>query len=82
MAKSRAKRPVKRRRRTTKRAAAPARPETCDAPSSRFVRDLLVRGEAAKPDKKTGRLPSHATHVITGEEGGETTVRRVRFKAF
>jgi len=50
------------------------------AQSPRFVRDLLVRGEAAKPDAK-GKLPLEATHVITSEQqDGSVTVKRVRFK--
>lgn len=50
------------------------------AKSPRFVRDLLVRGEAAKPDAK-GKLPLEATHVITSEQpDGGVTVKRVRFK--
>ena len=50
------------------------------AQSPRFVRDLLVRGEAAKPDAK-GKLPLEATHVITSEQpDGSVTVERVRFK--
>jgi len=50
------------------------------ASSPRFVRDLLVRGEAAKPDAK-GKLPLEATHVITSEQpDGSVTVQRVRFK--
>ena len=48
----------------------------------RFARDLLVRGEAAKPDEK-GKLPPDATHVITKENpDGTAEVRRVRFKLF
>lgn len=50
------------------------------ASSPRFVRDLLVRGEAARPDAK-GKLPVEATHVITSEQpDGSVTVQRVRFK--
>ena len=50
------------------------------AASPRFVRDLLVRGEAAKADAK-GKLPLEATHVITSEQpDGSVTVQRVRFK--
>jgi len=50
------------------------------ASSPRFVRDLRVRGEAAKPDAK-GKLPLEATHVITSEQpDGSVTVERVRFK--
>ncbi len=50
--------------------------------SERFVKDLLVRGEAAKPDAK-GKLPLEATHAITKEDKeGTAEVRRARFKYF
>lgn len=50
--------------------------------SDKFVKDLLVRGEAAKPDKK-GKLPQDATHVITKENpDGTVEVKRARFKMF
>ena len=49
--------------------------------SERFVKDLLVRGEALKP--KGGKLPSQATHVVTvKKENGEVEVKRVRFKYY
>jgi hypothetical protein len=52
------------------------------AASQRFVKDLLVRGEAARPDKK-GKVPQHATHAIKGETpDGSVQVERVRFKTF
>lgn len=48
----------------------------------RFVKDLLVRGEAAKPTKQ-GKLPLSATHVIVKErKDGTAEVKRVRYKAF
>ena len=50
-------------------------------PAERFVNDLLVRGEAAKPNKE-GKLPLQATHVITEEKDGTVKVRRVRFKLY
>ena len=54
--------------------------KTASRKSPRFVRDLLVRGEASKPDAK-GKLPLEATHVITSEQqDGSVTVKRVRFK--
>jgi hypothetical protein len=54
--------------------------KTASRKSPRFVRDLLARGEAAKPDAK-GKLPLEATHVITSEQQrGSVTVKRVRFK--
>ncbi len=53
-----------------------------NAASGRFVRDLLVRGEAAPPDAR-GKLTAKATHVVTGQSAnGTLTVKRVRFKAF
>jgi hypothetical protein len=51
-------------------------------PEQRFVKDLLVRGEAAKLDSE-GKLPLNATHVIEKEnQDGTATVRRVRYKLF
>jgi hypothetical protein len=45
----------------------------------RFVRDLLIRGEAAKPDEH-GNLPPGATHEIVEEKEGELPkVKRRRF---
>jgi hypothetical protein len=49
---------------------------------SRFVNDLLVRGEAAKltPD---GKLPLRATHIVEKQnKDGSAVVRRARFKLF
>ena len=44
-----------------------------------FVRDLLIRGEAAKPDEH-GNLPPGATHEIVEEKEGELPkVKRRRF---
>ena len=52
------------------------------AASQRFTSDLLVRGEAAKLDKK-GKLPLHATHVLKKRRAdGSAEVERVRFKTF
>jgi hypothetical protein len=52
------------------------------AASSRFVKDLLVRGEAAKPDRQ-GKLPLNATHgVVKENKDGTFTVKRARFKIF
>lgn len=57
-------------------------PTDSGAASRRFVNDLLVRGDAAKPDKK-GKVPQGATHAITGETpDGSVQVERVRFKTF
>lgn len=50
--------------------------------SERFVKDLLVRGEASIPNR-AGKLPLDATHVITKENpDGTVEVKRVRYKAF
>ena len=50
--------------------------------SERFVKDLLVRGEAAKPDAE-GNLPLDATHVLTKEnEDGTAEVKRARYKYY
>jgi hypothetical protein len=44
-----------------------------------FVRGLLIRGEAAKPDEH-GNLPPGATHEIVEEKEGELPkVKRRRF---
>jgi hypothetical protein len=50
--------------------------------SDRFVKDLLVRGDAA-PLTPDGKLPSHATHVIKKrKDDGTAEVERVRYKLF
>jgi hypothetical protein len=48
--------------------------------AERFAADLLVRGEAARPDEH-GNLPPGATHEIVEEPGGgrPPKVRRRRF---
>jgi hypothetical protein len=52
------------------------------SPPNRFVRDLLVRGEAKKPDSD-GKLPLDATHAVTEEgKNGSVVVKRVRLKYF
>jgi hypothetical protein len=65
--------------------AKPKAPEAAEKTESsrRYVRDVLVRGEAAEPDEE-GNLPTDATHVITGDENaeGEVTIKRVRYKTF
>jgi hypothetical protein len=44
-----------------------------------FIRGVMERGEAAKPDRD-GKLPSGATHEIVEEvEGGLPKIRRRRF---
>ena len=50
-----------------------------DPAAEHFVRGLLTRGEAAKPDER-GALPMGATHEIVEEKEGELpTVQRRRF---
>jgi hypothetical protein len=59
-----------------------AAPPPAAGASQRFVNDLLIRGEAAEPDKQ-GRLPSQATHAIKKRNpDGSVDVQRVRFKVF
>jgi hypothetical protein len=49
---------------------------------ARYVRDLLVRGEAAKLDEH-GKLPLSATAVITKEHpDGTVDIKEVRKKLF
>jgi hypothetical protein len=49
---------------------------------SRFVNDVLVRGEAA-PLTPEGKLPLKATHILEREnKDGTAVVRRARFKLF
>jgi hypothetical protein len=50
--------------------------------AKRFVRDLLIRGEAAKPTT-TGDLPPGATHrIVDDNEEGLPTVERERFSLY
>ena len=50
--------------------------------NSRFVNDLLVRGEAAELGKD-GKLPLPATHIIKKKNpDGTVEVKRARFKLF
>jgi len=50
--------------------------------SSRFINDLLVRGEAAELDKD-GKLPLSATHIIQQKNpDGSVKVKRARYKLF
>lgn len=72
------------RSRARKVRAAAVSPAPADAETARrhFVSGLLIRGEAAKRDRK-GKLPLHATHVIKSEHpNGSAEVRRVRFKTW
>jgi hypothetical protein len=43
------------------------------AAEEKFVSDLLIRGEAALPDRN-GNLPSNATHEILEEKDGELPI--------
>jgi len=50
--------------------------------AKRFIRDLLIRGEAAKPTP-SGDLPPGATHRIAeDDEEGIPTVERERFSLY
>ena len=80
----RAKTPSQPRRKTAKasvrrKSAAPADAQPPADP--RFVRDVIVRGEAASlsPSRK---LPHYATPVSTGGVADTATIKRARFKAF
>jgi hypothetical protein len=65
-----------------KKRAAKKSVEKLNPSARRFVRDLLIRGEAARPDSK-GNLPSGATHVIVEEnEDGTPIVKRERFSLY
>jgi hypothetical protein len=57
--------------------------QKADPEAERFVNDLLVREEAAKP-ASSGKLPLDATHAITKQtpDGTVTEVKRARFKLF
>lgn len=49
--------------------------------SARFVKDLLIRGEAVEPNGRD--LPPGATHtIVEGNEDGLPTVRRERFSLY
>lgn len=61
--------------------AAPAKSLT-PKDRERFVRDLLIRGEAAKPSPD-GSLPPGATHKIVKEKEGELPeIERERFSIY
>jgi hypothetical protein len=47
----------------------------------RFTSDLLIRGEAAKPDAG-GKLPAGATHAIVKKSDGTQVLKRARYKLF
>lgn len=59
-----------------------AKPAKADPDAERFVKDLLVRGEAVEP-ADSGALPADATHAVTKQNpDGTVEVKRARFKAF
>jgi hypothetical protein len=65
-----------------KKAHPPGAIVASDPQTESFVKGLVERGEAAKPDA-TGKLPPGATHEIVGEtETGLPIVVRRRFSAF
>lgn len=48
----------------------------------RFVRDLLIRNEAAEPDSD-GELPAGATHrIVENNDEGTPEVERERFSIY
>jgi hypothetical protein len=51
------------------------------AAADKFTADLIARGEAVEPDA-SGKVPRHATHVLTHDPAGNPVVRRVKFKTF
>jgi len=51
------------------------------AAADKFTADVIARGEAVERDA-SGRVPRHATHVLTRDAAGNPVVRRVKFKAF
>lgn len=58
---------------------APVKKERETPEEKRFVKDVLTRGEAAKPDEH-GKLPAGATHEIVEEcEGELSKIKRKRF---
>jgi hypothetical protein len=76
-AKSKSSRPRRAAKSSSTSKAAPRTPQ-----QDRYVKDLLVRGEAAKLDKN-GKLPLAATAVITKENpDGTVEIREVRKKLF
>jgi hypothetical protein len=71
--KSKAKTPASKPRRS---------PAASSSASDKFVRDLVVRGEAAEVNE-SGTLHPDATHVIVGKTAtGRAKVKRARFKLF
>ena len=69
-------------------AAGPDPDKAAAAAGEKFVRDVVTRGEAAKPDA-AGKLPPGATHeVVKPRRGGKgaaadlPVVKRRRFSTF
>lgn len=55
---------------------------SADPAAKRFIRDLLIRGEAVEP-AEDGSLPPGATHTIVEEgEDGQIKVKRERFSLY
>lgn len=72
--------------RTTKKSAKAdallKKDDASECTDDRFVKDVLVRGEAVKPTAE-GKLPLDATHAVTKENtDGSVEIKRVRYKAF
>jgi len=77
-------RSTKPRRKTAKATVRRKRKPAAEAPppgDPRFVRDVIVPGEAASVNPN-GTLPPGATHVITGGAADTATIKRARFKTF
>jgi hypothetical protein len=51
------------------------------AAQEKFTADLLARGEASERGAD-GKVPRHATHVVTRGPGDTVVIKRVRFKTF
>jgi hypothetical protein len=67
---------------TDKKTHPPGAIVASDPQTESFVKGLVDRGEAAKPDA-AGKLPPGATHEIVGEtETGLPIVVRRRFSAY
>jgi hypothetical protein len=53
-----------------------------EAAKKKFIRDVQIRGEAARLDNK-GKLPLEATHeIVKGKRGEAPTIQRRRFKLY
>jgi hypothetical protein len=66
----------------SKKAASKQAKKTLDPAAKRFVRDLLIRGEAATPTA-SGDLPPGATHrIVEDDDEAPPTVERERFSLY